>query len=238
MPRNDRNRIEYEGWVLEQLTPVEFPRRFDCGNPDLNEFFTEDLAQHDHTLLTKTYALTPIGATVSEGCDPVALIAYCNDAIYQEVVEKRASKSFWKRFSRALPRGKRYDVFPAVKIARLGVQVDYQAQGVGTAMINLTKGLFLTNNRTGCRFLTVDAYVTPQAIGLYKKNDFQFFGTNDQGYCEAKLEEISLAQSVKVETIPMYYDLLRFSFGEDRVSSDRNHDPSIGSVVCSGDGSP
>ena len=32
--------------------------------------------------------------------------------------------------------------------------------------------LFLNNNRTGCRYVTVDAYNDPETINFYFKNDF------------------------------------------------------------------
>lgn len=189
MLRSERNRIKLGYWVLEQLWAEDYGYGFDCGNDDLNEFFTRDVFEHDRNLLTKTYAFTPIGATVSQGHEPVALVAYCNDAIYQEIVERRVSKSFWKKFSRALPHPKRYEVFPAVKIARLGVQTKYAGQGAGTAMINATKRLFLTDNRTGCRFITVDSYVTRKAIRLYTENHFEYFGREQRESCEKRLAE-------------------------------------------------
>lgn len=52
----------------------------------------------------------------------------------------------------------RYDYFPAVKIGRLGVKKEYQSSGFGTSILNMTKEMFITNNRTGCRFITVEAY--------------------------------------------------------------------------------
>jgi hypothetical protein len=215
MPRNDRNRIEYNGWLLEPLRNQDHPVEFDCGDDDLNEFFTQDVVEHDLELLTKTYALTPIGATISEGNKPVALVAFCNDAIRQEMVVERASKTFWKTLSKALPHPKRYDVFPAVKIARLGVSKNYQRSGAGTTILNITKQLFLTNNRTGCRFITVDAYINECAIALYKKNHFQFFGVKDETHSKSILEQFAAKTPKKIETIPMFFDLARHQVGND-----------------------
>jgi hypothetical protein len=79
-------------------------------------------------------------------------------------------------------------------------------------MINATKRLFVTDNRTGCRFITVDSYVTRKAIRLYTKNHFEFFGREQSEYCENRLAENPDGDVVdhKIETIPMYYDLGRF----------------------------
>jgi hypothetical protein len=40
--------------------------------------------------------------------------------------------------------------------------------------MNMIKELFLINNRTGCRFITVDAYNNPDTLKFYKKNGFDF----------------------------------------------------------------
>ena len=49
--------------------------------------------------------------------------------------------------------------------------------------------MFSQNNRTGCRFLTVDAH--RDAVGLYEKSGFSFFTDTD----------------TEDETRLMYYDL-------------------------------
>jgi hypothetical protein len=47
--------------------------------------------------------------------------------------------------------------FPAVKIAGFGVQKEYCRGEIGIQRLNMVNTLFLVNNRTGCRFITVDA---------------------------------------------------------------------------------
>lgn len=59
----------------------------------------------------------------------------------------------------------------------------------GTSLI----GYFVSNNKTGCRFLTVDAH--KDAIGLYEKCGFSFFTENDKDD----------------ETRLMYFDLKQLS---------------------------
>jgi hypothetical protein len=39
------------------------------------------------------------------------------------------------------------------------------------------KDLFVTNNRTGCRFITVDAY--KDSLKFYEKNGFKYLTTTD-----------------------------------------------------------
>jgi hypothetical protein len=44
----------------------------------------------------------------------------------------------------------------------------------------MIKKLFLTDNRTGCRLVTVDAYNDPEVLDFYLKNEFQFFSDKDK----------------------------------------------------------
>ena len=80
---------------------------------------------------------------------PVAFISFSNDAI--ELSRERRGE--------ILPPSKaRYRYLPAAKIARLGVDKKFQRKNIGTLFINMAKQLFLMDNRTVCRFMTVDAY--------------------------------------------------------------------------------
>ena len=67
--------------------------------------------------------------------------------------------------------------YPSVKIGRFGVSKDLQGIGIGTNIIDFIKLYFLEDNKTGCRFLTVDAY--NDAIPFYKKNGFEFLTETD-----------------------------------------------------------
>ena len=43
--------------------------------------------------------------------------------------------------------------------------------------VDYIKMLFVNNNRTGCRFITVDAY--KQSLHFYEQNNFQFLDQKD-----------------------------------------------------------
>ena len=53
-----------------------------------------------------------------------------------------------------------------------------QGKQIGTFLIDFVGTLFVTDNKSGCRFLTVDAY--SQAIPFYLKNDFVFLSSEDE----------------------------------------------------------
>ena len=66
---------------------------------------------------------------------------------------------------------------------------------IGSRLLDTVKLFFITDNRTGCRFLTVDAY--RNAKGFYENN----------GFVAAELPgEEADSDS---QTIPMFYDLQR-----------------------------
>ena len=66
-----------------------------------------------------------------------------------------------------------------LKICRLGIDRSVQGKEIGTFLLDFIGTLFITDNKSGCRFITVDAYA--QAIPFYLKNDFAFLSTEDEG---------------------------------------------------------
>jgi len=62
-------------------------------------------------------------------------------------------------------------------------------------------------NKTGCRFIVVDAYNNNQAINYYLNNDFEFlFSTENQ-----EKEYIGREETEDLNTRMMYFDLLSLS---------------------------
>ena len=168
MSQKERNEIADSGWKLQKVTDNDILFSFDCGDQDLNEYFQKDALLHKEALISQTYYLK-----ATEELDfPVALIDLCNDSIRL------------KKFSQIpdIPENKRYPFLPSAKITRLGVSLPFQSLGVGSHLINMVKRLFITRNRTGCRFLTVDAYNNEdqKAIKFYQKNGFQCFSDKDK----------------------------------------------------------
>jgi len=165
-----RNSYKNNGWILDKLCDYNSLNIFDCRDDDLNEYFKVDSLKHKNELLTETYVLRE---STDESCFPVALIDLCNDSIRRERFKK---VSDFKKVSSE----KNYPSYPAVKITRLGVHYEFQHNNIGSFLLNMTKQFFITDNRTGCRFLTVDAYNRDNILKFYTKNDFQFFYDKDK----------------------------------------------------------
>lgn len=189
MPQDIRNSIEEDGWSFKKLDNFNVLTDFDCDDSDLNDYFKKDAIAHREALLTETYQLKEVPADIPF---PVGLVSLCNDA-----VDRRKVKDH--KFYKQLPSEKQYPSYPAVKIARLGIHIDYQKYGIASHIINLIKKMFISDNRTGCRLITVDAYNQghygrdDRVLRCYLKNDFQFFNEND----------------VRRETRAMFFDLKR-----------------------------
>jgi GNAT superfamily N-acetyltransferase len=157
-------------------------KNFDCGDSDLNEFFYQDALNYTEQLLAVTYVVETKFKTIG-------FFSVANDKI--QISE---NKSIWNRLNRNIQNVKRRQAYPAVKLGRLGIDKEWQSQNVGTELLGYIKEFFLQNNKTGCRFITVDAYNNPVTTGFYQKNGFVFF----------------LTQDVWEKTRLMFYDLMLY----------------------------
>ncbi len=177
MVGNGRNLINYEGWIFRPVNIEEYSLIdwFDCGKQDLNEFFNEEALQHNEELLAKTYCF-------EKENKPTGLISLSNDSLRLTQRKRKKLIGFETTFQS----------FPAVKIARLGIQKDFQRLGIGSKLLNCCKILFLKENRTGCRLLTVDAYNDEKTVNFYLKNNFKFLHDKDKNdetrimFCDLK----------------------------------------------------
>lgn len=171
-----------ENTRLIRLTLDYEIKPFDCGDSDLNEFLISDSKKYLNELLAVTYV-------IENDLDTIAFFSLLNDKI---TIDDSDSKSQWRKLIRdKLPYGKRFSSYPAMKIGRLGVSEKYQGEGWGAMILDYVKELFISNNRTGCRYITIDAY--REALSFYKKNEFTYLTKSDLG----------------ADTRLMYFDLMR-----------------------------
>lgn len=182
---NSRNRFPHDGFVLEKLQCHDDIAAFDCGDEDLNEYFRKDSIAYRSELMTQTYCFF---RETTEQDNALAVIDFCNDSLARNFIPNSS-----KRQINHNKRG--YKSFPALKITRLGVDANMHGMHIGSLLLDTVKLFFVTDNRTGCRFLTVDAY--RDAKSFYEKN----------GFVVALLpgEE----ENSDSPTIPMFYDLRR-----------------------------
>ncbi|MBP6234864.1 MAG: hypothetical protein KA270_00940 [Saprospiraceae bacterium] len=175
---------------------------FDCANADLNDFFANDLVDYSDQLLGKSYCFT-----LDE--DPsIILCAFTisNDSIKTLYLPNNRKKKVIQN----IPRQKQMRSYPAVLIGRLGVHKDFrniegEEQRTGDQLMDFIKSWFVDgHNKTGCRFIVVDAYNEVRVIRYYGNNGFNMlFNTEDQ-----EKEYYQMDGEATLSTRLMYFDLI------------------------------
>ena len=102
--------------------------------------------------------------------------------------------------------------FPGVLIGRFGTNIALAGKGYGSAVMDFIKTLFRVNNRTGCRFLIVDAKNKPETLHFYEKNGFKYLIEDE--YLEAKYVGIGVSH-LPLNTRLMYFDLLEIKVDDE-----------------------
>lgn len=149
---------------IRRLKQGEVIKSFDCGDADLNDFILNESVYYRNALLAVSY-------TVEKKDNRNEVIAYFSLANDRISLGDFENKTEFNRFRKhRFVNEKRLKSYPAVKICRLGVDLSMKGFSVGTFLLNFIKSYFVVDNKTGCRFLTVDAYAA--AIPFYLKNGF------------------------------------------------------------------
>jgi hypothetical protein len=119
---------------------------FDCGHPDLNDFFITDCIAYSKELLGKSYCFR----LDTEPSVIVCAFTVSNDSVKVNFLPNSRKKKLVK----SIPRVKQFRSYPAVLIGRLGVNQDFKNIGIGRELMDFIKSWFIhPNNKTGCRFL-------------------------------------------------------------------------------------
>ncbi|MFC0657862.1 N-acetyltransferase [Mongoliitalea lutea] len=171
--------------------------QFDCGHHDLNDFFQNDVLDYSSQLLGKSYCFL-----LDE--DPKTIVcafSISNDSIKVNFLPNSRKKNVNKQ----IPRVKQFRSYPAVLIGRLGVNILFKKRGIGKELMDFIKSWFIDpGNKTGCRFIVVDAYDEDDPLKYYQSNGFKFlFGDEAQ---ERQYTGVSNDRPVKTRL--MYYDLI------------------------------
>ena len=170
---------------------------FDCGDEDLNAFFQEDAFNYDAQLLGRSYCFL----SALEG-DIAAVFTLSNSAIRVAELPNNAKR----RLVKLIPWVKQGRNYPAVLIGRLGVSRKYRNQKIGSQIIDFIKAWFLSNhNKTGCRFVVVDAYNKEDVLHFCSNacNKFSFLFKEES---QEKLYN-SIPADENLKTRQMYFDL-------------------------------
>lgn len=165
---------QFSSYVIRKLEPDEKIKSFDCGDADLNDFIVNAADDYRKALLAVTYVLESPEDTGHEHV--IAYFSLANDRVSLSDFENNAEFNRFRR--QRFVNEKRIRSYPAAKICRLGVDVSARNLHIGTLLISFIKSYFIADNKTGCRFLTVDAY--HDALPFYYKNLFVPLNDDDK----------------------------------------------------------
>ncbi len=181
-----RNIFAWDDLVIHPLSADDVEALTDdfSSDPDLNEFFKIDSLAYEAGLWVKNYKIL----LKDQEETILGLVSLLNDALrFQVKGQKRKYTHFQKNYMES---------HPAMKVGRLAIRKELGRAGIGSKVLNLLKAFFLNENRTGCRFITVDAYNRPEVIGFYAKNGFVQIKASDS------------LQAEKSTTVSMFFPLI------------------------------
>ena len=197
------------GFLLDKCTLrvynqaiIDSCQPFDCDNQDLNDFFSNDSINYSSELLGKSYCFT---------LDDNPEIIVCAFTISNDSIKTtNLPNARKKKVIKDIPRQKQMRSYPAVLIGRLGVHKDFRnIEGeelrVGDQLMNFIKSWFVEGaNKTGCRFIVVDAYNTPKPLRYYRSNGFvELFSSEEQ-----EREFTGLPENQQLVTRLLFFDLI------------------------------
>lgn len=190
---------------------VKHAAPFSCGNADLDEFFSTDYADYARQLMGKTY----VYLLDDGGNDIVCAFTVSNASVFTNHLPNARKK----KIGAAIPYAKRDLIYPAVLIGRIGVNQKFKRQHVGSELMDIIKNWFIKeDNKTGCRYLVVDAYNETAPCEYYQKNGFAFMFSSE----EQEREYRNIAGDNPLHTRLMYFDLMQI------VQSDLQPQPATG----------
>lgn len=172
---------------------------FDCGDYDLNDFFAHDVMAYENDLMGKTYCWVQEG----DNRQIIAMITVANTGIQTTHLQSNPKR----KLNKLIARNKHSRTYPAALIGRLGVNKNFQGPDfrIGAQVMDFAKEWFSDySNKTGCRFLVVDAINTEHTIRYYERNGFKpLFPNIDQ-----EKEFYGIPPEDNLRTRILYFDLL------------------------------
>lgn len=175
--------------------------RFDCSMDDLNDFFINDALTYEKDLMGKTYCWLDN----SNDRRIIAMITLANAGIQTTHLPNNPKRHLHK----FIAYNKQGRTYPAILIGRLGVDREYQSAKfcIGAQIMDFIKDWFISaDNKTGCRFILVDAVNNPHTLTYYERNGFKplFPRMNDEKAF------YNIDESEELRTRMYYFDLLNY----------------------------
>lgn len=180
---------------FDEITSSDMVAGFSCGDSELDAFFAADCLLYSTQLLGKTY-----GYYSDSNKELVCAFTLANAGLRVGDLPNARRK----KIETDIPHIKSLKDYPAVLVARLGVSAKYKLKHIGSETLDFIKGWFTEPaNKTGCRFVLVDAYNNTRTIAFYQKNGFRLVFSSDKQ--EGDYRHIDNEDAITTRL--MYYDL-------------------------------
>lgn len=171
---------------------------FSCGENDLDDFFYNDALAYEKDLMGKTYCWV----LAEDITKVVGFVTLANAGIQTTHLQNNPKRHLHK----AIAYNKQGRTYPAVLIGRIAVANEFQSKEycVGYQIMNFIKKWFVTDdNKTGCRYVLVDAINTEHTLKYYERNGFKplFPRIEDE-------KEFYHIKDEELKTRMYYFDLL------------------------------
>ncbi len=175
---------------------------FSCiKDKHINKFFHEEYSDYEYQMLGKTYCFV-----TREEQKIVAAFSIANSSVRVD----NMPKSKRNKLNRKIPFSKQRSQYPAVLVAQLAVFDDFGGNDIGKEVLDFIKSWFIDPlNKTGCRYVIVDAVNTPKVLKFYQDNGFDFIFSSDEEEMRymSKAEQVTDGEVFR-ETRLMVYDLM------------------------------
>ena len=145
---------------------------FTCGDADMDDFFHNDAMDYATFMMGRSYCFR----LKENSRKIVCVFTVSNDSIRIYDLP-RSRRDYMLKITHHQKRLNRY---PGILVGRIGVNSEFARKGVGSEVLDFVKEWFADEaNKSGCRFVIVDAVNTPEVLSFYQKNDFKFLFTTE-----------------------------------------------------------
>lgn len=141
---------------------------FSCGENDLDDFFYNDVLAYERDLMGKTYCWV----LADDVTKVVGFVTLANAGIQTTHLQNNPKRHLHKNIAY----NKQGRTYPAVLIGRIAVAKEFQGKDycIGYQIMNFIKKWFVTDdNKTGCRYVLVDAMNIEHTLKYYERNGFK-----------------------------------------------------------------
>ena len=190
-----------EFWRMTEAMVADC-QQYSCEkDKQIDKFFHEEFSDYEYQLLGKSYCFV-----TSDENKIVAAFTVANSSVKVDDMPK----SKRNKLNRKIPFSKQRSQYPAVLLAQLAVFDGFEGLNIGKEILDFVKSWFIDPlNKTGCRYLIVDAVNSPKVLQFYLNNGFDFIFASD----EEEMEYVSRNVKVDVgevfrETRLMIFDLM------------------------------